>query len=231
MLRRLESDLSQMTPPIAYTDQALYERFFSILDRTTNAKKADVRLTRSSELETAFGRRLFELLSVPIGFRRSWLRCCSSTEPFLYEALVGPEAEIEGQSGPLLLVMVDRTVVAVQKNVGDPSVYPLVDKPSLGLFCGTIATPIRYIQPAMIEADYDSVIKVPANEYIGFMPRRMASTAVDEEIRTELLTALRDASPGKQNGLSLSHEQLVAAAQDKLAGATWYKPSLLKPPY
>lgn len=231
MLYLLERDLDLMGFPPYWLNEAenSYDRFWSVLQATSKTDKTHIDAEKFQEetLVTDFGRTLLHLMRGNVHFKPAGLACCQNTEPLLRRTLLGRKDPSIYADRPLLLVTDGPDIIAVQKNIGDPSIYPLADRPHMGLFVGTVAAPIRYIRPALVDGYPEDVVKVSADEYRGFVPKRMASTAIDEYIRHSLETTLTGMRNFTRKGLSMSHDDIMAAVAKKADCATDFRPSML----
>ena len=229
MLYLLEKDLEIMGFPRHWMDedQNTYDRFWSILQSTADASNARLDDIRSDDLVTDFGKRLFHLAANGAGFTADSLPCCQNTEPFLRKSLLGTKDKTGEKRGPLLLISDGPELVAVQKNTGDPSVYPIAERPEAGLFVGTIAAPIRHVRPGIIDACAEQTVVIPMKQYQGFVPKRMTSTAIDGYIRHNLAKNLSDLRSFTRKGILISYSQVVAASLEKVQHAIPFDTSML----
>lgn len=238
MIHDLEEDLVTLgfTPTWEAEAPETYERLVAVLDTTSELGRANVTDTSDGAYEdllyTAFGKAVSGMLSKTITFKNAGLRCCQNTEPFLHQTLFAPHNDDYAyyRKGPLALITDQDEVVAIQKNLGDPSVYPIANRPEIGLYVGTIAAAHARIRPSHIEDITDTVL-VPTYMYEYFHPKRMAMTAVDRSIRKRLANQDQEYGlyyglhPFERRGLLLSHAAIVERVPDLIEDAALFNPS------
>jgi hypothetical protein len=113
--------------------------------------------------------------------------------------------------------------VAVQKNIGEPSVYALETNRSLGLIERTFAAPLRPLRPSSIATD-EPVVKADAAYYGSFSPRRQTSSVFSGRMR-ELETYIADGDIEYEAFIAFDHEAIIdavsAAVQNTTATVVW----------
>jgi len=127
------------------------------------------------------------------------------------------------KKGPLVCISHEGRIVAVQKNIGEPSVYALETNQSLGLVERTFSAPYYHIRPSVIVTD-SSTVKAEATLYSPsaslppFSPYRQSASVFSIEPE-KLVGTAQDEDREYVAFLAFNHEAVTAAVH-KIAGNT-----------
>lgn len=191
-------------------------------------KSMGFRSVKEADLKTSFGKYVLGLVDKKVRFGLAGLACCPLSEHYLQRSLCDREDKYGDADGPLLIIEDEENgeIIAVQKHMGDPSVYAIANRPDIGLYSGTFSAPIRRLRPSIVESDNDTV-KVAAQAYRSFVPRRIATTMVDMQVRKLIA---EDPSLGgfSLKGLLLSHHEIVEEVTRRSYDAAPFASATLK---